>query len=68
MQNRRLRWSTAMTTSRSASMPSLYQPSTTILMKKQTMLAKIKTDIISILIPRVKAKYPKYAHFFNDRY
>ncbi|QEM08745.1 methionine adenosyltransferase [Mucilaginibacter rubeus] len=30
------------------------------------MLAKIKTDIISILIPRVKAKYPKYAHFFND--
>lgn len=34
--------------------------------EEQTMLAKIKTDIISILIPRVKAKYPKYAHFFND--
>jgi len=30
------------------------------------MLAKISTDIISILIPRVKAKYAKYAHFFND--
>jgi S-adenosylmethionine synthetase len=31
------------------------------------MLAKISNDIISILIPRVKAKYPKYAHFFNDQ-
>lgn len=31
-----------------------------------TMLAKIKADLISILIPRVKAKYPQYAHFFND--
>ncbi|WP_342646973.1 methionine adenosyltransferase [Mucilaginibacter sp. CSA2-8R] len=30
------------------------------------MLAKIREDIISILIPRVKARYPKYAHFFND--
>jgi S-adenosylmethionine synthetase len=30
------------------------------------MLAKIKQDMIDILIPRVKAKYPKYAHFFND--
>ena len=30
------------------------------------MLAKISKDIIGILIPRVKAKYPKYAHFFND--
>src|SRR6202007_2583555 len=30
------------------------------------MLAKISDDIISILIPRVKAKYPKYAHFFNN--
>src|ERR1700740_887207 len=30
------------------------------------MLAKISDDIISILIPRVKAKYPKYAHFFGD--
>lgn len=31
------------------------------------MLAKIKTDIIGILIPRIKAKYPQYAHFFNDK-
>ena len=31
-----------------------------------TMLAKIKNDLISILIPRIKAKYPQYAHFFND--
>ncbi|RXR21334.1 methionine adenosyltransferase [Flavobacterium amnicola] len=30
------------------------------------MLAKIKKDIIEILIPRVKAKYPQYAHLFND--
>jgi S-adenosylmethionine synthetase len=30
------------------------------------MLAKIKNDLISILIPRIKAKYPQYAHFFND--
>jgi S-adenosylmethionine synthetase len=34
--------------------------------EEQAMLAKISADIISILIPRVKAKYPKYAHFFND--
>ena len=32
-----------------------------------TMLAKIKKDIINILIPRVKAKYPKYAHLFNNK-
>ncbi len=30
------------------------------------MLAKIREDIIGILIPRVKSKYPKYSHFFND--
>ncbi len=30
------------------------------------MLAKIREDIINILIPRVKGRYPKYAHFFND--
>lgn len=30
------------------------------------MLAKIKQDIIEILIPRVKAKYPQYAHLFNE--
>jgi len=32
-----------------------------------TMLAKIKSDLISILIPRIKAKYPQYAHLFNDQ-
>src|SRR5260370_17646254 len=30
------------------------------------MLAKIKKDIIEILIPRVKAKYKKYANLFNN--
>ncbi|MFN3444314.1 MAG: methionine adenosyltransferase [Bacteroidia bacterium] len=30
------------------------------------MLAKIKKDIIEILIPRVKAKYKKYAKLFNS--
>ena len=34
--------------------------------EEKAMLAKISKDIISILIPRVKAKYAKYAHFFND--
>lgn len=34
--------------------------------EESKMLAKIKHDIISILIPRIKAKYPQYAHFFND--
>ncbi|HTH82329.1 MAG TPA: methionine adenosyltransferase [Mucilaginibacter sp.] len=33
---------------------------------EQAMLDKISKDIIGILIPRVKAKYPKYAHFFNN--
>ena len=31
------------------------------------MLAKIKDDIIRILIPRVKKKYKKYARLFNDQ-
>src|SRR5574343_411376 len=31
------------------------------------MLAKIKKDIVEILIPRVKAKYKKYAKLFNDK-
>ncbi|MBC7425807.1 MAG: methionine adenosyltransferase [Bacteroidia bacterium] len=31
------------------------------------MLAKIKKDIIDILIPRVKAKYPKYSKLFNNK-
>src|ERR1700749_5266909 len=30
------------------------------------MLAKIKEDIINILIPRVKSKYRQYAKLFND--
>ena len=30
------------------------------------MLAQIKKDIINILIPRVKAKYKKYAKLFNN--
>jgi S-adenosylmethionine synthetase len=31
------------------------------------MLAKIKQDIVAILIPRVKLKYKKYARLFNDK-
>src|SRR6201996_6200240 len=34
--------------------------------EEKSMLKKISKDIIEILIPRVKAKYPKYAHLFND--
>ncbi|HEV8081184.1 MAG TPA: methionine adenosyltransferase [Chitinophagaceae bacterium] len=30
------------------------------------MLAKIKSDMINILIPRVKAKYKRYAKLFNN--
>ncbi len=33
---------------------------------EDVMLEKIKSDIINILIPRVKAKYEKYAHLFNS--
>lgn len=33
---------------------------------EDVMLEKIKSDIINILIPRVKAKYEKYAHLFTD--
>ncbi len=32
---------------------------------EDAMLAKIKSDIVDILIPRVKAKYNKYANLFN---
>ena len=35
--------------------------------KEESMLAKIKKDIINILIPRVVAKYPKYAGLFNNK-
>jgi S-adenosylmethionine synthetase len=31
------------------------------------MLAKIKKDVINIVIPRVKAKYAKYSHLFNNK-
>jgi S-adenosylmethionine synthetase len=34
--------------------------------EEAAMLAKIKTDLVGILIPRIKAKYPQYAHLFND--
>ncbi|RFM27700.1 methionine adenosyltransferase [Deminuibacter soli] len=34
---------------------------------EEKMQAKIKKDIINILIPRVKDKYPKYAHLFNNK-
>jgi S-adenosylmethionine synthetase len=34
---------------------------------EEKMLAKIKKDIVSILIPRVKAKYTKFAHLFNNK-
>ncbi len=34
---------------------------------EERMLAKINKDIIGILIPRVKAKYAKYAHLFNRK-
>jgi S-adenosylmethionine synthetase len=35
--------------------------------KEAKMLAQIKKDIVEILIPRVKAKYKKYAHFFDNK-
>jgi S-adenosylmethionine synthetase len=35
--------------------------------EESKMLAKIKSDLVSILIPRIKAKYPQYAHLFNDQ-
>ena len=34
--------------------------------EESAMLAKIKTDLVSILIPRIKVKYPQYSHLFND--
>src|SRR3954468_313526 len=35
--------------------------------EEATMLAKIKKDIIEILIPRIIAKNPAHAHLFNDK-
>ncbi|MES2647271.1 MAG: methionine adenosyltransferase [Bacteroidota bacterium] len=34
--------------------------------EEKVMLEKIKSDIVSILIPRVKAKYKKYGGLFNE--
>lgn len=34
---------------------------------EEKMLEKIKKDIVNILIPRVKKKYSKFAHLFNDK-
>ena len=34
--------------------------------EEATMLAKIKKDIVEILIPRIIAKNPTHAHLFND--
>ena len=35
--------------------------------EESKMLAKIKSDLVGILIPRIKVKYPQYAHLFNDQ-
>lgn len=34
--------------------------------EESVMLSKIKKDLVEILIPRIKAKYPEYVHFFNN--
>ncbi len=34
---------------------------------EEKMLARIKKDVVNILIPRVKAKYKQYAHLFNNK-
>jgi S-adenosylmethionine synthetase len=34
---------------------------------EENMLKKISADIKKILIPRMKKRYPQYAHFFNDK-
>src|SRR5215217_7359649 len=35
--------------------------------EETAMLAKIKKDLVDILIPRIITKYPQYAHLFNDK-
>ncbi|HXS57806.1 MAG TPA: methionine adenosyltransferase [Hanamia sp.] len=35
--------------------------------KEEKMLQRISDDVKKILVPRMKKKYPKYAHFFNDK-
>jgi S-adenosylmethionine synthetase len=34
---------------------------------ENVMQARIKKDLINVIIPRVKSKYPKYAHLFNNK-
>ncbi|MDO4880454.1 MAG: methionine adenosyltransferase [Capnocytophaga sp.] len=34
---------------------------------EEEMLKRIKNDILTILIPRIQKKYPKYAHFFDEK-
>ncbi len=34
--------------------------------EEEVMLAKIKKDLVEILLPRIIKKYPQYAHLFND--
>ncbi|NNC83041.1 MAG: methionine adenosyltransferase [Flavobacteriales bacterium] len=34
---------------------------------EKKMLAKIKKDLVNILIPRIKKKYPKYKKLFNSK-
>jgi S-adenosylmethionine synthetase len=35
--------------------------------EEATMLAKIKEDLVNILIPRIISKNPQHAHLFNDQ-
>jgi len=35
--------------------------------EESVMLKKIKSDIISVLIPRVQKRYPMYMHLFNNQ-
>ena len=35
--------------------------------EEAAMLAKIKSDLVGILIPRIIKKNPQYAHLFNDK-
>ena len=45
----------------------LFQHSMMILTPNQKCCKRSSEDIIKILIPRVKSKYKKYAHLFNDK-
>jgi S-adenosylmethionine synthetase len=35
--------------------------------EETAMLQKIKADLIAILIPRIKVKFPQYEHLFNNK-